>query len=56
LEKGQPVVFSNASFIKNAILKVYPGFDHGMCQTHKDVINADLLEFVNSAQLRSATA
>jgi hypothetical protein len=57
--KGQPVVFSNASFVenvKNAILKVYPGFGHGMCQTHNDQINVDLLEFVNSAQLSSATA
>jgi hypothetical protein len=26
-------------------LKVYPGFAHGMCTTHKDVINADLLAF-----------
>jgi non-heme chloroperoxidase len=46
----------SAKIVKNAILKVYPGFDHGMCQTHKDQINADLLEFVNSAQLSSATA
>jgi hypothetical protein len=27
-------------------LKVYPGFAHGMCTTHKDVINADLLAFL----------
>ena len=46
----------SSKIVKNAILKVYPGFDHGMCQTHKDQINADLLEFVNSAQLNSATA
>jgi non-heme chloroperoxidase len=46
----------SSKIVKNAILKVYPGFDHGMCQTHKDQINADLLEFVNSAQLSSATA
>lgn len=46
----------SSKIIKNAVLKVYPGFDHGMCQTHKDEINADLLEFVNSAQLISATA
>jgi len=26
-------------------LKVDPGFAHGMCTTHKHVINADLLAF-----------
>lgn len=26
-------------------LKVYPGFPHGMCTTHPDIINADLLAF-----------
>lgn len=43
----------SAKIIKNAILKVYPGFPHGMCQTHKDVINKDLLEFVQQAQQSS---
>ena len=41
----------SAKIVKNAILKVYPGFDHGMCQTHKNEINADLLQFFNSQQL-----
>jgi non-heme chloroperoxidase len=27
-------------------LKVYEGLQHGMCTTHADVINADLLDFV----------
>jgi non-heme chloroperoxidase len=40
----------SSKIVKNAILKVYPGFPHGMCQTHKDVINADLLQFVQKAQ------
>jgi non-heme chloroperoxidase len=31
--------------LKNGRLKVYPGFPHGMCATHHDVINADLLAF-----------
>ena len=35
-EYGASVV----KIVKNAVLKVYPGFPHGMCQTHKDVINA----------------
>jgi non-heme chloroperoxidase len=29
-------------------LKVYEGFDHGMCTTHPDMINADLLAFIRS--------
>jgi len=40
----------SAKLIKHAILKVYPGYPHGMCQTHKDVINKDLLEFVQQAR------
>jgi len=40
----------SAKLIKHAILKVYPGYPHGMCQTHKDVINKDLLEFVQQGQ------
>jgi non-heme chloroperoxidase len=33
----------SAKIVKNAKLKVYPGFPHGMCTTHADQINADLL-------------
>ena len=44
----------SAKLIKNAILKVYPGLPHGMCQTHKNLINADLLEFIQKAQQSSA--
>jgi len=40
----------SAKLVKNAILKVYPGLPHGMCQTHKDLINADLLEFIQAQQ------
>ncbi len=39
----------SSKIVKGAILKVYPGLPHGMCQTHKDVINADLLEFLGQA-------
>ena len=31
--------------VKNAQIKVYPRVDHGMCTTHHNVINADLLAF-----------
>jgi non-heme chloroperoxidase len=34
--------------LKNGTLKTYPGFPHGMPTTHADVINADLLEFIES--------
>lgn len=46
----------SAKLIKNAVLKVYPGLPHGMCQTHKDLINADLLEFIQKAQQSSSQA
>ena len=38
----------SAKIIKNAQLKVYPGAPHGMCSTHKDEINKDLLHFIKS--------
>lgn len=34
-----------AKIIKGSTLKVYPGAPHGMCSTHKNLINADLLAF-----------
>ena len=36
----------SAKLVKNGTLKVYPGLPHGMCTTHPDVINADLLAFI----------
>jgi non-heme chloroperoxidase len=35
----------SAKLVKAAILKVYKGAPHGMCTTHKDEVNADLLSF-----------
>jgi non-heme chloroperoxidase len=35
----------SAKIIKNATLKIYKGAPHGMCTTHKDQVNADLLAF-----------
>ena len=46
----------SAKIVKNATLKVYPGLPHGMCQTHKDMINADLLAFIRQEQQSSAGA
>ncbi|HEX2759494.1 MAG TPA: alpha/beta hydrolase, partial [Rhizomicrobium sp.] len=36
----------SAKLLKNGTLKTYKGFPHGMCTTHADVINADLLAFI----------
>jgi len=38
----------SAKLVKNSVLKIYKGFPHGMCTTHADTINADLLEFIRS--------
>ncbi len=38
----------SATRIKGAVLKVYPGFPHGMLTVHADVINPDLLAFVRN--------
>jgi non-heme chloroperoxidase len=35
-----------SKLIKGATLKVYQGAPHGMCTTHKDRVNADLLDFL----------
>ena len=40
----------SAKIVKNATLKVYPGFPHGMPTTHADQINADLLAFVKQSE------
>jgi non-heme chloroperoxidase len=37
-----------AKIVKNATLKVYPGYPHGMATVHHEVINADLLAFIKS--------
>lgn len=44
----------SSKIVKNATLKVYPGFPHGMCTTNPDQINADLLGFFR--QSREAAA
>jgi non-heme chloroperoxidase len=54
-----PIVASallSSKIVKDAVLKVYPGLPHGMCQTHKDRINADLFEFVKTTELKSSAA
>jgi non-heme chloroperoxidase len=36
----------SSRLIKHATLKVYERLPHGMCTTHADVINADLLAYL----------
>ena len=52
-DDDQVVPYKNASLlqdelISNSILKVYPGFPHGMHSTHADVINQDQQAFIRS--------
>jgi non-heme chloroperoxidase len=35
-----------SKLVKNATLKIYPGGPHGLTDTHKDQLNADLLTFL----------
>jgi len=44
----------SAKILKNATLKVYPGFPHGMPTTNADQINADLLAFAKDAAKAAA--
>ena len=38
----------SSKIIKDAKLKIYKGAPHGMCTTHKDEVNADLLAFIDT--------
>ena len=46
----------SSKIVKGAELKVFPGLPHGMCSTHKDLINADLLQFIRAEQSSAAAA
>jgi non-heme chloroperoxidase len=43
-----------AKLVKGAILKVYKGAPHGLCTTHKDQVNEDLLAFFKTEAQRAA--
>jgi non-heme chloroperoxidase len=38
----------SARLVKGATLKIYSGASHGLCTTHKDQVNQDLLEFMKT--------
>jgi len=40
----------SSKLVKGAILKIYPGLPHGMCQTYPELINADLLGFLKRSE------
>ncbi|WP_274242492.1 MULTISPECIES: alpha/beta fold hydrolase [Enterobacter] len=50
-DDDQVVPYKNAALLQdkllaNSVLKIYPGFPHGMHTTHADTINADILAFI----------
>jgi non-heme chloroperoxidase len=40
----------SAKLVRNATLKIYAGAPHGLADTHKDQLNADLLAFLGTAR------
>jgi hypothetical protein len=48
-EAADPIVASalaSSKLVKNSRLKIYEGAPHGLADTHKDQLNADLLAFL----------
>jgi len=45
-----------AKLLKNATLKIYPGYPHGMFAVHPDVINAELLAFLQGRTAENVAA
>ena len=43
----------SVKLVKNGTLKVIPGAPHGLCTTHADVINAELLKFLSDEPVNS---
>lgn len=39
---------ASSKLVKNATLKVYAGAPHGLTETHKEQLNADLLAFLKA--------
>lgn len=44
----------SAKLLKNSTTRFYPGYPHGMPTTHADVINKDLLSFLQAASKQAA--
>ena len=46
----------SAKLIPNATLKVYEGLPHGLCTTHHEIVNPDLLAFITGEQSEQAAS
>ena len=44
----------SSKLLKNCTLKIYKGLPHGMCTTHPEIINPDLLSFIKSGKVENA--
>ena len=44
----------SSKIVQNATLKVYKGAPHGMCTTHKDQVNEELLAFIKEGRVTRA--
>lgn len=45
----------SAKLLKNGRLITYKDLPHGCCQTHPDIVNADLLAFIKEGEIASGT-
>jgi non-heme chloroperoxidase len=60
-DDDQVVPYENAALrsikiVKNGTLKIYKGFPHGMCTTHAEAINPDILAFIQGKAVTDAAA
>jgi non-heme chloroperoxidase len=46
----------SSKVVKGAVLKIIPGAPHGVCSTHKDIINQELLKFIQEAARKPQVA
>jgi non-heme chloroperoxidase len=47
---------ASSKLVKNSTLKIYAGAPHGLTETHKDQLNADLLSFLKAEKLVGASS
>lgn len=46
----------SSKLVKGAVLKILHGLPHGLCSTHKEVINQELLSFIKGSQASARVA
>jgi non-heme chloroperoxidase len=42
-----------AKLLKNGTLKTYKDLPHGCCQTHPELVNADILAFIRGEEVEA---